>query len=190
MSDSFDDPWWNDVTVPAVDKLYPDVLTGSIRNGKAMPYPLVGEAAPTPFDHAFAGVIPYVVESGSILLQQRDGATVWNPGKISIFGGRVVPGEIPSVTAVRELAEETGIVTTAAYPSPLRAYIENRVRVPVFRAIYVLMLDRVPPELRPGEGAGIIHVRVSKVDEVELLTMLSSEDIQIFLDHWYPRRAA
>lgn len=182
-------------SVFAVDQYYRKLLKLRSQppptSGVVEPYPVEGDAdGEANFDHAFAGILVYCVEPGVFLLQQRDHLAPWNPNKISIFGGRLHDNEMPSAAAIRELFEETGIHVGITQLLPLLARREDRTRVAVFRVVYVVMLDRVPEQLRIGEGAGIIEVRTTKVEQLENLTMLSREDIIRFLDGWYPLRAA
>jgi len=140
---------------------------------------------PLPFDHAYAGVLPYAIEDGLLILEQRGNATAWNPNKLAMFGRELREGEIPSDIAVRWLREQTGIF---AYPyelRPLSFYIERRIRVPVLRCIYGLPLDHVPSGVGPGNCPGITMIRPTRIPELrENITMLSSEDIEILFNGW------
>jgi 8-oxo-dGTP pyrophosphatase MutT (NUDIX family) len=191
----FDLPWDNDLTVTDVDRYYTTLrdghpsLNGSNFPGLRAPSKLKMPSADR-FEHAFAGILIYVIEAGLILLQRRDNATDKNPRRLCIFGGKIIPHELPSAGAVRELVEETGIPATADKLLPQRAYIENRTPTPVFRAIFLLLLDRFPSPLFVGEGAAIEAVRITQLDEIDDLTWLSREDINTFLDNFHLGRAA
>lgn len=58
---------------------------------------------------AFAGVL-LVDDRGRILLQERDQHPLIDPEKWGLSGGHLEAGETPLAGAVRELAEETGVV--------------------------------------------------------------------------------
>jgi 8-oxo-dGTP pyrophosphatase MutT (NUDIX family) len=188
-------PTWEDRSAIDVDrdfaKIYPLNGPRSATETPSEPYRLVGElAAPPTIVEAFAGVLLVAVEQGAFLLQRRDRLTTQNPGKTCIFGGKLRPSELPSGAAIRELAEETGICVGITQLLPLADYVEDRARVRTYRAVFVAMLDRVPSELRVGEGEGIEIVPITRAEKMESLTLLSREDIVIFLDYWYPGRAA
>jgi 8-oxo-dGTP pyrophosphatase MutT (NUDIX family) len=193
--DEYNDQWLRGFSVLDVDACYARLVGRqdfqNPHHSNVEPYPIVGENGDeATFDHAFAGIVLYAIEPGVFLLQQRNHLASWNPNKICIFGGKIGPNELPSAAAPRELAEETGILVSASQLLPLRAEIERRTPVPVFRAIYVVMLDRVPAEMQCREGVGILLARATEVERIENLTMLSREDIVLFLDHFHPRRVA
>lgn len=53
--------------------------------------------------------------NGSFLVQKRSRAPgVVYPGKLGLFGGRQEPGETPEACALREVAEECGVVLNPA----------------------------------------------------------------------------
>lgn len=65
-----------------------------------------------------------------------------------------------------------------------------RTPAPVFRAVYIYPLDKMPPNLRVGEGAAIVIVPLILVDRIDSLTWLSREDIELYRDRGDPRREA
>lgn len=61
------------------------------------------------YDAEYSGVF-LLTESGALILQRRDKKKgIANPGKVSVFGGRLLPGETPKAAAQRELREEVSL---------------------------------------------------------------------------------
>jgi 8-oxo-dGTP pyrophosphatase MutT (NUDIX family) len=146
--------------------------------------------APRGFDRALVGVIIYIVEAGLFLLQRQDKTRVENPGRLCIFSGTKTSRESLTRAAVRELGEETSLIKSPRRLIPHRAYVEDRTPEPVFRGIFVLLLDRMPRELHSRDGAGIEAVRITRTEDTNDLNWLSREDISMFLDDPPMRRAA
>ena len=58
----------------------------------------------------YAGIIVHTDKG--IALQQRDiKHNIFNPGRITLFGGCVEKGEMPKRAAIRELYEELNLIT-------------------------------------------------------------------------------
>jgi hypothetical protein len=145
------------------------------------------------FDHAYAGVLVYLAETGSFLFEKRGGGTLWNPHRIAIPGRPVGYGEHSSGVAASELARRFGIEVRPIDLHPLRSYVETRIRVPiqdpVARNIYALILGRIPRRIG-GAALDIVEMPAQQIDRFEELTFLSREDASIFLNFWYPQMAA
>jgi len=69
---------------------------------------ILGETAPD-YDASYAGIL-LTTRDGALVLQRRDlDPLIENPGKLSVFGGRLLPAESHVTCAKRELEEETGL---------------------------------------------------------------------------------
>jgi ADP-ribose pyrophosphatase YjhB (NUDIX family) len=79
-------------------------LTETQEPGQVSPQPQQGKQLP----HTGAGVLPYALRDGRVLLLMHKTATGKKFGRLVDFGGHAEDGEAPEDTAARELGEETG----------------------------------------------------------------------------------
>lgn len=80
-------------------------------------YPELAAARLAPLDAADRSIAPVRIavaavtdRTGAVLLQLRDPGAAAEPGQWALPGGHVERGETPAEAAIRELAEETGLV--------------------------------------------------------------------------------
>jgi 8-oxo-dGTP pyrophosphatase MutT (NUDIX family) len=70
----------------------------------------------------YAGFLLKTIDN-KLLLQQRDNKpNIVNPGMIAIFGGTAKAKETPVVCAIREAAEEVGLIVSKNELKPLGVY--------------------------------------------------------------------
>lgn len=106
---------------------------------------------------------------GRALMQLRDGfAHVASPGKWSLFGGGVEPGEGLEAAARREFEEETGI---AIAQDRLRPLVKVASQTLAGGVVHVFGLDRsiLPEEITLGEGAGFGFLTRAQVEQFDLI---------------------
>jgi 8-oxo-dGTP pyrophosphatase MutT (NUDIX family) len=117
-----------------------------------------------------AGIL-LVDRAGRLLLQLRDRDAPTNPGKWSIVGGHIEPGEIPIEAARREMAEETGLQVT----SPLTLFLHERVpRDPplagmIERFIYCAATAATQAEVICGEGEAITFIQPQQLVALDMV---------------------
>jgi 8-oxo-dGTP pyrophosphatase MutT (NUDIX family) len=124
--------------------------------------------------NSFAGVILLSPQNNFILQLRDDKPNIADPGKLSIFAGRLLEGESPEDAARRELFEETGL-----RPDALEffvAYEKDPARhgAPGVSHIYVAK-DVDPSKLEVHEGQGWREVAPTELTEEN--TALISYDI-------------
>jgi 8-oxo-dGTP pyrophosphatase MutT (NUDIX family) len=109
--------------------------------------------------------------AGRLLLQLRDRAAPTYPGKWSIVGGHIEPGETPIAAARREMTEETGLQVTA----PLTLFLHERVpREPplagmIERFIYCAATTATQAEVICGEGEAIIFIQPEQLMALDMV---------------------
>lgn len=59
-------------------------------------------------------VVIFTLPDGRVVFQRRTQDAPTNPGKLGLFGGHIEWGESPMQALIREICEETGIVSTAS----------------------------------------------------------------------------
>ena len=104
---------------------------------------------------------------GWLLLQERDEHAPIEPNKWCLVGGGIEEGEEPTVAAVRELAEETGIVCTelqALGRHDLPCAFHGRDLVDLFTA----PTSATDADIVCGEGRQIVFVAPSEVAALDL----------------------
>lgn len=133
---------------------------------------------------------------GAVLLQHRDDvAGISNPGKWSLFGGGMEPGETPADCLLRELQEEIG-----AQPASFRPLVVLEGARTVFN-LFLARLDTPLDDLVLGEGQGMAFVQpqvaLSEYDlaavartgleiTVSLLDMRRAQGLATPFDDWGP----
>ena len=131
---------------------------------------------------SFASVV-LVDTRGWILLQERDEFPVIDPEKWGLVGGHLETGEEPRTGAVRELAEETGVVLA---PHELTLWRD----VEVFHAAYgsldtmwvfAARCDLTDDDIVLGEGRRIVFVAPEAARALDL-TAGARLAIPAFLD--------
>lgn len=107
---------------------------------------------------------------GRLLLQERDEHPVIDPEKWGMCGGHLEPGEDPLTGALRELAEETGVVLS---PDDLQL-VES---LEVFHeahgswdpmTFYAAGVDLDDDDIVCGEGRQIVFVPAAEVLDLDL----------------------
>jgi 8-oxo-dGTP diphosphatase len=108
----------------------------------------------------FAGVIVVTPDNGVILQVRDDNPAIKDPGKLSIFAGRMKEGESPLAAAIRELEEET---TVQARPEELEffvAYQKDVVRHGDNNISNIFIVRDVEVEsvhIHEGQGYRVVH---------------------------------
>jgi 8-oxo-dGTP diphosphatase len=96
---------------------------------------------------------------GRVLMQLReDWPPIAHPGRWTLFGGAVEPGETLRQAAVRELAEETGLALDPAALTPLGVALSTWARPRLRLFVYAATTAAGPADVRVGEGAGFAFV--------------------------------
>ncbi len=126
-------------------------------------------------------IIP-VDASGRVLLQLRDYNTERYPGQWGFFGGKVEAGETLVDAAVREFAEEAGVVIDPATLTP--AFRMSSPEVGSHLYIFDADLDIRPEDIRLGEGAGFAFVEAKDFERLDLAQITKT-----VLAAWRARRA-
>lgn len=106
---------------------------------------------------------------GRALMQLRDTREgIAAPGKWSLFGGGVEPGEALEAAARREFLEETGIALEPADLRPCARFASASLRGGV---VHVFVCSRAirPEEPRLGEGAGFAFLTRAQVEQFDLI---------------------
>lgn len=105
---------------------------------------------------------------GWILLQERDEHAPRSPNQWGLVGGHVEPSEAFEAGVHRELAEETGLQSTA-----LTLWFDGRLRrsgrdCADHYQVWVARTDAVDDDVVVGEGRRIIFVDPARLDELDL----------------------
>lgn len=106
---------------------------------------------------------------GRVLMQLRDDAAgIVAPGKWSLFGGGIEPGETPELAARREFREETGIDITADALHPLVMFASQ---ARIDGVVHVFRLDRrvETGDVTLSEGAGFGFLTRPQVAQFDLI---------------------
>lgn len=106
---------------------------------------------------------------GRVLMQLRDAVPgIVAPGKWSLFGGGLEPGETPEPAARREFREETGIDIAADTLQPMVMFASQARADAV---VHVFMLDRriAAEDVRLSEGAGFGFLTRAQVAQFDLI---------------------
>lgn len=113
-----------------------------------------------------AGVI-LLDQHSRLLMQLRDiNERTAGPGLWSIFGGEVEAGETLQAAALREFAEETGLILPPTALTPLaRALSLFGTRLYAFTA--TISVD--PSQIRLGEGAGFAFLTRAQIESLPLM---------------------
>lgn len=119
------------------------------------------------------GSVILVDPHGRVLLQERDEHPVIDPDTWGFCGGHLEDGETPLVGAVRELAEETGVVLDAA---DLTAVVDldlvHADNPEVDHAwVYAAPTRLADPDIVQGEGRRIVFVEPEVAASLPLSTL-------------------
>ena len=105
----------------------------------------------------FAGVI-LKTAAGELVLQLRDDKPeVVDPSKLSLFAGRIEPGESPLQAAQRSLAEETTL--RPAKLTFYKTFTKNLARHGTAGVTHIFVAEGIDPErmdVRQGQGYRVI----------------------------------
>lgn len=118
---------------------------------------------------------------GRALMQLRDGfARIASPGKWSLFGGGVEPGETLEAAARREFQEETGVDIGKERLTPHVRFASQALAGGI---VHVFVLERrlAPEEITLAEGAGFAFLTRGQVEQYDLIenfrrTLLELQD--------------
>lgn len=116
------------------------------------------------------GCVILVDRRGWVLLQERDEHPAIDPEKWSLCGGHLEEGEEFLDGALRELAEETGVVLT---PAELELFHHLDLRElghehPGAMAVYAAATDLTDDDIVLGEGRQIVFVEPDAVATLDL----------------------
>ena len=107
---------------------------------------------------------------GRVLLQLRDDIPgMAYPGRWSLFGGGVEPGETLRAAAVREVAEETGLALPPASLTPLGRILSRWGRSGLRLFVYAAPMPQGPETVRLDEGAGFALATPAQTDALDLI---------------------
>ena len=107
---------------------------------------------------------------GRVLMQLRDSYEgIVAPGRWSLFGGEVEPGETPEAAARREFHEETGIDLSGDRLRPLARFASQALAGGV---MHVFALERTigAHEVVLGEGAGFAFLTRAQTETFDLIS--------------------
>lgn len=122
----------------------------------------------------FAGTILITPEQQFILQLRDDKPGIADPGKLSIFAGRIEPGEDVATAAERELSEETNLTLKGL--ERYRSFTKDPARHGGEGICHVFVAHDINPEnLTVYEGQGYRVVEFSDLNEEN--TALISYDI-------------
>lgn len=140
-------------------------------------------------DQGFAGVF-LVDPAGRILLQERDEHAPIDPERWGLSGGHLEDGEVPVAGALRELAEETGVVLDEAdlhhvgtFTVDHRDSRGSRDRMDVYAAATTL----TDADIDCREGRQIVFVDPEAARRLDL-THAAADIVPAFLDSPLYRR--
>ena len=106
---------------------------------------------------------------GWVLLQERDEFPVIDPEKWGFVGGGLDDGEDFEVGAYRELAEETGLGSTAASSCSRRSRSStSTAAASTSSALFVMRTDLTDDDLECHEGRQIVFVDPELVPDLDL----------------------
>src|SRR5262249_37318050 len=117
-----------------------------------------------------------------LLLQLRDRAAPTWPGKWSIVGGHIEPGEIAVEAVRRETTEETGLQVTA----PLTLFLHECIPQDpplsgmIERFIYCAATDATQAEVICGEGEAITFIQPEQLVTLDMV-MSARRIVEAFL---------
>lgn len=107
---------------------------------------------------------------GRFLLQLRDDIPgIAYPGRWSLFGGGVEPGETLRAAAVREIAEETGLALPPASLTPLGRMLSRWAQSGSRLFVYAAPMPAGPEAVRLGEGAGFVLATPDQTDALDII---------------------
>ncbi len=130
-----------------------------------------------------AGVVLY--EPDSVLLVRHTEKAKLPTGSYGFPAGRVEEGEIPEDTAVRELGEETGLITSVEYlrklpEKPSRLAMKNGFEDFIFRPF---LCTHYWGQLKPSEKTIPEFVRLYRLHDLFLI----SDDVEDISRRYYTR---
>lgn len=144
-------------------------------------------------EDAFRPIVPWLEPSahrgvgvllqdraGRVLMQLRDDVPeIAGPGKWCLFGGHIDAGETILQTAIREMAEETGLNVR---PDELRPYVVTRSN-PRSNLVYVyhMVRDITPADICVGEGAGFAFFTRAQIGRLDMIDGFRS----LFHQFWH-----
>ncbi|MGB0756839.1 MAG: NUDIX domain-containing protein [Patescibacteria group bacterium] len=105
----------------------------------------------------WAGAI-LVTKDNNIILQKRDDTPgIFNPGKITLFGGGVEQGEKIKDAVIRELLEETGLSISKDQLEPFGSYQKTLAKHGDECLCHVFIVDNViQDDIIVYEGQGFV----------------------------------
>jgi 8-oxo-dGTP pyrophosphatase MutT (NUDIX family) len=132
--------------------------------------PQVGHVVRVAGMHTFASVA-VVDHRGRVLMQERDEHATYDPDRWCLPGGGVEDGEDFRAAAVRELAEETGLVVE---PHHLASLGVTRFHNPACRGedefeTFAVRLDVSDDDVVCGEGRQMVFVDPASLDDLPLV---------------------
>jgi 8-oxo-dGTP pyrophosphatase MutT (NUDIX family) len=132
--------------------------------------PQVGHVVRVAGMHTFASVA-VVDHRGRVLMQERDEHATYDPDRWCLPGGGVEDGEDFRAAAVRELAEETGLVVE---PHHLASLGVTRFHNPACRGedefeTFAVRLDVSDDDVVCGEGRQMVFVDPARLDDLPLV---------------------
>jgi len=116
-----------------------------------------------------AGVL-LVDPAGRILLQLRDQHAPTHPGRWSLLGGHIEPGESAEQAACREIREESGLVIAAPLALFLHTITPRDPPAPgrIERFIFCAATVATQEEVVCGEGEAIVFVARDAIGGLDL----------------------
>ena len=127
----------------------------------------------------YAGGFLYNKEKKQVFLHRRDGNTIYNPHKISFFGGLNEGNETPKECFKRELFEEIGLDIGIDNIIPLDEYMN--IEMNTYRHVFYVLSNVTKEELILGEGAGFDWFSLKTVF-TENITEKVERDLKDFVE--------
>jgi 8-oxo-dGTP pyrophosphatase MutT (NUDIX family) len=105
-------------------------------------------------------------QEGEVLLLLRDNrSTTVNPNQWTLVGGKVEAGELPEMTALRELEEETGLKADLSF---WKRYDRQHPLFVVDQYIYVGKVDAALDAMVLGEGQALQFFKPAEIGRLKI----------------------